>query len=710
MTYMKYGIVPFLVLCPLQPMIAADERPEILIADFEADTYGNWKVDGTAFGNRPAEGTLPNQMPVTGFKGKGLANSYHGGDGATGKLTSPALTVERRYLQFLIGGGKHPGKTCVNLLLDNKVVRTATGGNDKPGGSEQLDWLLWDVQDLAGKQAVIEIVDDATGGWGHICVDHIVQSDHRLPGTLTDARREIVADKHYLNLPVKNGGPKRRLSVLLGNKPVREFDCELADATPDFWVFLDLAPFQGQKLVVQVDRLPEDSAGLKNIEQADEIRGSENLYHERLRPQFHFSTQRGWINDPNGLVFYKGEYHLFYQYNPYGWDSGNKHWGHAVSSDLVHWNELPIALCPQRYGDWCYSGSAVVDFKNTAGLKTGDEDVLVAAYTSTGRGECIAYSTDRGRTFTELAGNPVVKHQGRDPKVIWHEDTQEWVMAVYDEIGKTQNIAFYTSPDLKRWEYQSRIEGYFECPEIFELPLDGDEKKAKWIVYAADGNYTIGQFDSHTFTRESGKHRGNFGNCFYASQTYNNAPNGRRIQIGWGRIAMPGMPFNQMMTFPCELTLRSTPDGPRLFCNPVEEITKLHRSSREWKNIVVREGENPLADFSGDLFHLRAEFEVGDSASFGFTIRGVPVVYEVQKQTLTCKQSAPLEPVDGKIRLELLVDRTSIEIFANDGQVYMPIGVIPAADEHSLALFTKGAETKLTRLEVAELASAWPAR
>src|SRR5262249_31794976 len=149
------------------PLLAADDRPDLLIADFEGDTYGDWKVEGTAFGTGPAKGTLPNQMPVTGFKGKGLANSYHGGDGSTGTLTPPAFTIEPRYVQFLTGGGKYPGKTCMTLFLDGKVVRTATGPNDKPGGSEQLDWQEWDVKELTGKQVVLEIVDEATGGWGH---------------------------------------------------------------------------------------------------------------------------------------------------------------------------------------------------------------------------------------------------------------------------------------------------------------------------------------------------------------------------------------------------------------------------------------------------------------------------------------------------------------------------------------------------------------
>src|SRR5262245_7668498 len=184
-----------------QPAAGAQERPDLLLADFEGKDWGDWKATGDAFGPGPARGTLPNQMPVTGFLGKGLVNSYHGGDGTTGTLTSPAFRLQRKYVNFLIGGGKYPGKTCINLLIDGKVVRTATGPNDRPGGSEALDWHTWDVGGLAGKSAVIQIVDDHTGGWGHVCVDHIVQSDRKRQSQ--PAARELTVTGRYLHLSVK---------------------------------------------------------------------------------------------------------------------------------------------------------------------------------------------------------------------------------------------------------------------------------------------------------------------------------------------------------------------------------------------------------------------------------------------------------------------------------------------------------------------------
>ncbi len=521
---------------------------------------------------------------------------------------------------------------------------------------------------------------------------------------------ELVLQSQYLNLPVKNGAPKRRMSVTIDGQVVREFEIELAEGEPDFWTFLNISTFRGKTATIRVASLRPDSGAWQAIVQSDTIKGAEDLYREKHRPQFHFSSRRGWNNDSNGLVFYQGRYHLYYQHNPYGWNWGNMHWGHAVSTDLVHWQELPIALYPKKFGDWCFSGSAVVDSSNTAGFKTGADDVIVAAYTSTGRGECLAYSNDRGRTFMDYPGNPVVTHKGRDPKVIWYTPGRHWVMAVYDEQDKSRGISFYTSTNLKDWQFRSRIDGFYECPEIFELPVDGNRNNTRWIVHAADGDYVIGRFDGKTFTAESPKQRWSYGNCFYASQTFNNLPpeDGRRIQIAWGRIATPGMPFNQCMLFPCELTLRTTEDGVKMFAAPVKEIERLHGDKYTWTNEPLNPDSNPLADLRGDLFHLRGQFEVGNASEFTFVLRGTPVVYSVAKQELSCQsKTAPLKPESGTIQLEILLDRTSVEIFANRGRIYMPIGVIPADDNQSFQLSTRGGPAKIQSLEVYRLRSAW---
>jgi len=692
---------------------AADD---ILIADFEGADYGDWEVTGTAFGPGPAAGTLPGQMEVSGYKGERLVNSFFGGDESVGTLTSPPFVIERKYLAFLIGGGGYAKRTCMNLLVDGKEVRTATGPNKKAGGTERLRWQHWDVSEFAGKEAVIQIVDRRSGGWGHINVDHIVQTNEPV---VMERRMTMQVEKRYLNLPVATGAAKKCMRLLRGDEILREFEIELADKEPDFWVFLDLSPFQGESLTLWVDELEKGATVLDAIQQSNLFPGAEHLYREKYRPQFHFSSRRGWNNDPNGMVYYAGEYHLFYQHNPFGWNWGNMTWGHAVSKDMVHWTELGDAIHPDRLGT-IFSGSAVVDEKNTTGFQTGQEKVLVAIYTSAGGTnrwsegqpftQSIAYSNDRGRTWTVYEGNPVLEHVNggnRDPKVIWHEPSNQWVIVLYLD---DHRMGFYTSKDLKQWAFQSELKCFHECPELFELPVDGEEGNRKWVLYGASGEYFVGEFDGKAFTPDGEALPFNYGNCFYASQTFSDIPpaDGRRIQIAWGRVGHPDMPFNQMMNFPVVLTLHAVEDGVRMFAEPVKEIESLHDAEHSWTSAALKPGENPLAGISGDLFDIRAEFQVGKAKELGLVVRGVPVVYDTEAQTLSCgDKSAPLAPVEGKIRLQLLVDRMSIEIFANNGRIYMPMGMHFDDFNRSLEVFAKSGDAEIKTLDVYTLRSAW---
>jgi fructan beta-fructosidase len=698
------------------PALGQRATEDILIADFEGTDYGSWKTTGEAFGPGPAHGTLPGQMRVDGYEGKGLVNSFYKGDGSTGTLTSPPFRIERRFIGFLIGGGRDTERSCMNLLIDGRAVRNAAGPNDRPGGSEALEPGSWDVSEFAGRTAEVQIVDKATGGWGHISVDHIVQTDRKPPGLLANATREITLEKRYLNLPIKNGRPARKMRVLVEGEPAREFDIELADAEPDWWAFMDIAPFKGRKAVLTVDKLPEASAGLNDVDQSDEIKDSGSPYHEKLRPQFHFSARRGWLNDPNGLVFYRGQYHLFFQHNPYGWAWGNMHWGHAVSPDLIHWKELPAALYPDEHGTM-FSGSAVVDWNNTAGFQTGTEKVIVCIFTAAGDPftQGIAYSNDRGRTWTKYANNPVLPHiigGNRDPKVIWYAPGKKWIMALYLD---GSDYALFSSQDLKKWERMSGISipGTSECPEFFEIPVNGDRRNTRWVFYGGNGRYLVGGFDGRTFTPESGPITLEDGDCWYASQTFTDIPaqDGRRILIPWGRMDMPGMPFNQMMGVPVELTLRTTDEGLRLLANPVKEHASLWTASHTIRPQPLSPGENPLAAVKGELIDLAAELIPGDAAEVGFKLRGVTVSYDAKKQELSCEgNKAALRPVNGMIRLRLLVDRTSIDIFGNDGRLYMPVGVIVPRENRSLEVYARGGSARINVLEVHELTSAWNPR
>lgn len=705
--------------------LARAVEPDVVIADFEGPTYGDWTATGEAFGPGPAQGTLPNQMKVSGHEGKSLVNSFHGGDRTTGRLTSPEFAVSRRAITFLIGGGGWEGKTCMNLVVDGKVVRTAVGPNVEPGGSEALERMSWDVSPWAGKQARLEIIDDATGGWGHINVDQIVQTDRPPAGVAVNTTRVLKATRRYLTLPVKADGPVRRLQVEVDGKVVREFGVQLAEGVPDWWAFVDVSAWKGQDVTVRAARLPADGAALKRIEASDELKGREPLYQEKLRPQVHFSSKRGWINDPNGMVYHDGEYHLYYQHSPFTWFDNPKHWGHAVSRDLVHWEELPTAIVPHAWGDWVWSGSAVVDAANTAGWKTGKEDVIVAAYTSTGRGECIVYSNDRGRTFQEFAGNPVVRHEkgeGRDPRLFRYGEGKDgrWVMAVYDEDAtlpepERRGVAFHTSPDLKAWTFASRIGGFYECPDMFELPVDGGKAGTKWVLTAADSTYMLGTFDGTTFTPDTmdgkvgRKHPGNSSDTFYAAQTFSQTPDGRRIQIGWGRIDAPGMPFNQMMSFPCELTLRTTPDGVRMFAWPVKEIEKLVKAERRFVDVKVALGETWRPEASGELLDVEATFGLTKALSeIRLVVRGMPVVIRVDKQEVACGgRTARAREVEGQFTVRVLADRTSLEVFVNGGEtsLLLPGAFVPGTP----AVEVNGGTgvIPVRELVVRELKSAW---
>lgn len=713
-------ILSLLVAIELGTFAGFAQRADIVINDFEGKGYGNWTASDSAFGTGPAHGTLPGQMNVEGFKGQGLVNSFNGGDDATGKLVSPPFKIERKYIQFLIGGGGWEGKTCINLHLGDKIVRTATGPNVVSGGSEKLEPAQWDVSDLQGKEVWLEIEDDAKGTWGHINVDHIVQSDTRINVLMMqhDVTRQIVIDKPYLNFPVKNDAPKKRVTLLVDGKELHGFDIELADNNPDWWAFFDATPLKGKTVTVKVNKLAEGSQGLAAIDQTKEIKDADDLYREPLRPQFHFTARRGWLNDPNGLVYFQGEYHLFFQHNPYGWNWGNMHWGHAVSKDLVHWKELPEALYPDKHGTM-YSGSAVVDWNNTGGFKTGKEPALVAMFTAAGNPftQGIAYSNDRGRTWTKYENNPVLGHiaaENRDPKLVWYAPENKWVIPLYLDHN---DFVFYGSTDFKQWNKLSdfKLPGDAECPNFFQIPLDGNTNHQRWVFFGANGVYSVGAFNGREFTPETQPQRLHHGNCWYASQVFSDIPakDGRCILIPWGRLPdgeiFRGMKFNQMMGLPVELTLRSAgAKNESIRVAPVRELAALRQRTHEVKPQRLTADANPLAGITAELVEIEATLRVGSEGTVTFDLHGVPVVYNMEEQKLSClNQQVAYEHNEGRISLHLFVDRRAVDIFGNDGRVYMPMAMRMSPTDRTLKLSCKDGDAEILSLKVHELKSAW---
>jgi fructan beta-fructosidase len=709
---MKY----LLSLCLALSLYQAASRPNLIIADFEGADYGAWKTTGNAFGTRPAQGVLPRQMVVSGYRGKGLVNSFNGGDSTTGTLTSPPFKIERKYIAFLIGGGGWKDQTCINLRVDGKVVRTATGNNIQSGGSENLHENGWDVSEFEGRNATIEIIDKHTGGWGHINVDDISQTDNKptMPVPLVPASRTLTVTHRYLHIPIKESAPMRKVTFSVDGKTIVTNNIHLADnsSEADWWAFLDVSAYKGKNITLDADKLPEDSHALKAIDQSNAIKGSENLYKETLRPQLHFSSRRGWLNDPNGLVFYNNEYHLFYQHNPYSREWENMHWGHATSPDLLHWQEHGDVLAPDNFGPM-FSGSAVVDWKNTSGFGKNGKPPLVLIYTAWGTPttQCIAYSND-GRSFTKFAGNPVIPQitgGNRDPKVFWHELTKRWVMVLYVEKAggnPKHTVHIFTSGNLKEWQLASIVPGnndryLFECPDFFELPVDGDTKNKKWVLTAADSHYSIGDFDGTTFTplTDCTNLPDVRGQGFYAAQTYSDMPGGKRIQIGWIQAPSPGMSFNQCQSLPSELNLKTTPQGIRLVRTPLKSTEKLRDGGDQSKN---------LDKFQGEMIELRAELSPSDAESVEFDVRGIKIVYDATKQEIRVNdQVAPAPFVGGRQRIIVYVDRTVTEVYASDGQTYLTIPVIPKVENRSVRVTSKGGTGKVGSLTVYKLKSVW---
>lgn len=454
------------------------------------------------------------------------------------------------------------------------------------------------------------------------------------------------------------------------------------------------------------------------------VNAQKHSYDESYRPQFHFTPAENWMNDPNGLIFFEGEYHLFYQHNPFDTEWGFMHWGHAVSTDLVHWEHLPIAIFPDndsKEKDFAtaYSGSAIIDENNLLGLQQGDTKTMLVFYTSKDNGQRIAYSTDKGRTWTKYANNPVIpfneQDDARDPKVFWHQESQKYVLVLWrmpDGEKSRQGFSFYSSENLTDWNFESHLAGFYECPDLVKLSVNRRSDDSRWVIFDGDGSYIIGAFDGKQFTPETPKMQGDFGKNFYATQTFNNIPGegGRIIQLAWMRGGeYPDMPFNGQMTFPTELSLQTYLEGIRLIRTPVKEIELIHEKGHSWEdeNLIPGLDKNLTKKVKGDCLHIKGTFHLKTVNSFGFVVRnskkasGVEIRYDATKQVLSCLgQGVVLAPEDGKVQLEILLDRTSIEIFGNGGKAVLSSCFTAEPDAKELVLYNTGGELWVEKLDI----------
>jgi fructan beta-fructosidase len=585
------------------------------------------------------------------------------------------------------------------------------------------------------------------------CFLHVMlAASGNLFGQDTIREIKILKGQTYLNFPVAESNRLTRAKIISEGKVLDQFTIKLANEKPDYWAFFDVTPFQGKTLTVEISNfvMPGRFAanntqgnvsnvvsrvatlptkGLQMVFADTKFPGQDSVYKEQGRLQAHFSARRGWLNDPNGLVYHNGEYHLYFQHNPYGWSWGNMHWGHAVIKDLLHWKELPEALYPAGDRDAAFSGSAVVDPNNTGGFRKNGIDPIIAFYTSTGRGECMKLSYDNGRTFSEYEGNPLIKHSGRDPKVFWYEPGNHWVLVTWDQERKKQlsldqegiiyQHLIYTSPNLKNWTFQSGVPGFFECPELFELPVEGQAGASKWVMYDATGRYVLGDFDGKKLSVTQPLKQYDYGGgYFYASQTYNNTPDKRRVQVGWGRgVTQPGMPFNQPMLFPAELKLKNTFDGLRVCPTPVKEISLLHQNSHTIENKILKPDSAVSVTVNNGPVHVIAEFEKGDAVPFGINVLGAEISFNDLLGEFLIKADTTPAPIKTnyarggteRFKIEAIADKNLLEVYVNDGELYytVPFNI---KKNHSVQAFVQGRGDRksiLKKLEVHALKPIW---
>lgn len=485
------------------------------------------------------------------------------------------------------------------------------------------------------------------------------------------------------------------------------------------------------------------------------------LYDELYRPQFHFSPEEKWMNDPNGMVYLNGEYHLFYQYYPDSTVWGPMHWGHAVSTDLVHWQHLPIALYPDSLG-YIFSGSAVYDQYNTSELGTLENPPLVAIFTyhniekeRAGQNDYqtqgIAYSTDKGRTWAKYNQNPVLSNPGirdfRDPKVLWYQKDQKWIMT----LAVQNHVEFYSSPNLKEWKKESDFGidkgahgGVWECPELLQIEQEVTHEK-KWVLISSINpgglnggsatQYFVGNFDGNTFNTDQTETKWiDFGADNYAGVTWSNIPkaDGRTLFIGWMSNwqyaeVVPTDKWRSAMTFPRELVL--TTDN-HIMSTPVKELENLRSRSAKLKEKNITNSVDLTTEIPFSIEHAELNFDF----QFESQMKTISLVFSNSKeeklvvkidkenQSLTidrtksgsimfskyfyARHTAPIK-LEKELKIQILLDVSSIELFANDGLITMTDIFFPSEPFSNVMIETEGDPVILKDCTIYKLNSIW---
>jgi len=495
---------------------------------------------------------------------------------------------------------------------------------------------------------------------------------------------KLNVSKKYLEVPVSANAVRKKLVFYVNGELVFDMDTTMDTVSPEYFQYINLERFIGSEIEIKCD--PEVDFDLK---ETNEVQEDIKLY-EKYRPNVHFSSRRGWINDPNGLYYNDGVYHMFFQYNPVSKDWGNMHWGHAVSRDLFHWEQLECALYPDELGTM-FSGSAIVDTENVSGLKVNENDVVILYYTAAGNNSILskekkftqgmAYSIDGGKTFEKYSKNPIIVHieaENRDPKVIFCTEINQYLMALYLNDNR---FTVYSSKNLLDWEpmHQVVLPEDSECPDMYPLYIDGDSEKMKWVFSGASDRYLIGDMTKGKFIPSQTAKKLHYGNSSYAAQSFSNTGE-RRIRIAWNTMRVPDSYFNCSMCIPTDMSLKNINGEDSLCLMPVSEIKDLYNNVTEQSDIIVDKGaENTvLLDCSETkAFDFDLLLSANTDSEFSISVFGLKIKFDVKENSIACFDKTMPICMDGdKIKLRMIADTLGLELFAGEGQAHMCMGFL----------------------------------
>ena len=566
----------------------------------------------------------------------------------------------------------------------------------------------------------------------------------------------VTGDGRYLMLPVQEANDDARINILADGKIAETIYVRLAKSKTDYAVPFDLSPYKGKNVILDIVtpqgrssvREAKEDACWKGIALTDsaDLTDRETKY----RPLFHFTPRYGWMNDPNGMFYKDGVWHLYYQYNPYGSKWQNMTWGHATSTDLVNWKHEPIAIRPDGLGS-IFSGSGAVDHGNTAGF---GKDAVIALYTSAGTSQMqsLAYSTDNGKTFTKYPANPVLtlESEARDPNMFYNAETGEWNLVLAHALD--HEMLFFTSPDLKSWTLQSSFgkgigaqDGVWECPDLFRLPVDGTDEK-KWVLICNINpggpfggsaiQYFTGDWDGKTFTADTAADGSiptkwlDYGKDNYALVSWSDAPDNRRTAIGWMSnwqyaAEVPTMQYRSANTLPREIALFRDSDG-QIYASstPSPEVTALRdRLVVNASKVSVKKNARvyTLPAVNDGVCEIVADFDAQKADSLEFVLSNkaddrVVMRYNSAARTFSLDRResgivdfsesfpavtiAPTFEKNGKVTLRIFIDRSSIELFGNGGRFVMTNIVFPNEPYCTLSVSSAGGNARLNNLKI----------